>query len=378
MRWSQSSFKFIIVVLCGASLICCRSAVVAGSRAAGVRAGVQTVRAGNRSYRCNVVTLDLTKMQPRVVVANGGVGRTEPFLRMIQRSHAVAAVNGSFFEAYTQSGDKDPDMTLIHNGQVVHKGSIGSVIGFGVDGAVMGQLDLHIRGTVSSLRRRETEWYAYWLNRTPHSDASITLFTPARGAKTRAAGGMSVIVENGIVVEVARGDAAIPANGFVIQFQSEEERQTRNFPPGARVEYHIERKSATDSAAWKTVREAVGAGPRLVTDGRITVDADKEGFVDQKILVSSGQRSAIGIDAKQNIFLVTVRGATVIELAHVMQLLGCRQAMNLDGGASSALYCNGQMITRPGRDLSNILAFIPRQQHCILQGNCLPHSFLRN
>ncbi len=359
MRLQQSNFSVILAMLCGTLLLCCGSEV-ATAGAAGVRSSVQTVRAGNRTYRCNVVTLDLTKVQPRVIVANSGVGRTESFSSMIQRSHAVAAVNGSFFEAYTESGDKDPDMTLIHNGQVVHKGSIGSVIGFGEDGAVMGLVDLPIRGTVSSARRRETEWYAYWLNRTPHSSASITLFTPARGAKTRVASGLSVVVEDGIVMEVARGDVAIPKNGFIIHFQSDEERQVRNFPPGARVAYHIDRKSATDPAAWETVREAVGAGPRLVTDGRITVDADKEGFVDQKILVSSGQRSAIGIDAKKNILLVTVRGATVVELARVMQLLGCRQAMNLDGGASSALYCNGQMITRPGRDLSNILAFVPR------------------
>jgi len=36
--------------------------------------------------------------------------------------------------------------------------------------------------------------------------------------------------------------------------------------------------------------------------------------------------------------------------------LGAVEAMNLDGGASSALYANGSIITQPGRKLSTVLA----------------------
>ena len=33
----------------------------------------------------------------------------------------------------------------------------------------------------------------------------------------------------------------------------------------------------------------------------------------------------------------------------------CNKAMNLDGGASSALYAKGKMITKPGRKLNTVL-----------------------
>lgn len=43
------------------------------------------------------------------------------------------------------------------------------------------------------------------------------------------------------------------------------------------------------------------------------------------------------------------------ELAQGMISLGCDRAMNLDGGASSALYAKGRVITSPGRQLNTVL-----------------------
>ena len=43
-----------------------------------------------------------------------------------------------------------------------------------------------------------------------------------------------------------------------------------------------------------------------------------------------------------------------------MKALGCRDAMNLDGGASSGLFFRGAYLTRPGRDISNGLLVMAR------------------
>jgi len=45
---------------------------------------------------------------------------------------------------------------------------------------------------------------------------------------------------------------------------------------------------------WSDVVQAVGAGPTLVKDGKISVDPAGEGFTQDKILSLSGARSAIG------------------------------------------------------------------------------------
>jgi hypothetical protein len=318
------------------------------------------VRAGSRSYVCHVVTVNLAsgRWKPRVVTAWNGVGQTEAFESMLKRSHAVAAINGSFFDAYNQVGDKDPGMTLIHEGQVIHKGGAGTVIGFHPGGVVMGHLDLPIRGTVSGPRGRPLPWYAYWINRTPTTADSIVLFTPAHGARTRVGGGLAVVVIAGVVADVLEGDVAIPANGYVIYFRGGLRRQAAAFTRGAEVRVTILRKAAQDTEAWQAVTEAVGAGPRLLTDGHITLRPEQEGFEDPKILSYHGQRSAIGITRAGSLLLVTVHGPTIAELAEILRGLGAVQAMNLDGGASSGLYCNGVMITRPGRLLSNALVFV--------------------
>ena len=100
------------------------------------------------------------------------------------------------------------------------------------------------------------------------------------------------------------------------------------------------------------VQEAFQVGPRLVTNGVITVDPVAEGFSSHKILSSPGARSAIGILPNRQLVFVTTAGATVQQLASVMKQLGAVDAMNSDGGASSGLYVNGSYITTPGRNIA--------------------------
>jgi len=100
---------------------------------------------------------------------------------------------------------------------------------------------------------------------------------------------------------------------------------------------------------------ALQAGPRLLTDGKVTLDVKKEGFKDPKILTGGGARSALGITKDHKLILLTTGGATIPQLAEIMKQAGAYQAMNLDGGASSGLYYNGSYLTTPGRQISNAI-----------------------
>ena len=95
--------------------------------------------------------------------------------------------------------------------------------------------------------------------------------------------------------------------------------------------------------AWP-VTDAVGAGPVLLRDGRAVITADAEGFFGTSIPARRHPRSAVGIEPGGRVWLVVVdgrqpasRGVTLGELALVLRGLGARQALNLDGGGSSAL-----------------------------------------
>jgi exopolysaccharide biosynthesis protein len=113
------------------------------------------------------------------------------------------------------------------------------------------------------------------------------------------------------------------------------------------------------TAFWPRVQEAVGCGPRLVTDGRIALDMFGEKFTDRKVLVLSTARSAVGLTRDRRLLLVTTSG-TIPQLAGIMKALGAYQAMNLDGGASSGLWVRGHYLRSPGRNLSNCLLVLPR------------------
>jgi hypothetical protein len=67
-----------------------------------------------------------------------------------------------------------------------------------------------------------------------------------------------------------------------------------------------------------------------------------------------GTRAGIGVGGGY-IYLVQVSGASVEDLAHVMQALGAGDALNLDGGGSTALYYQGGYKVGPGRLLPNAI-----------------------
>ncbi|MFS9130529.1 phosphodiester glycosidase family protein [Streptococcus australis] len=91
-------------------------------------------------------------------------------------------------------------------------------------------------------------------------------------------------------------------------------------------------------------------GPSLVEDGEITVDTNSE--VGQSM--ASNPRTAIGIIDENHYIIVVSDGRTseseglsLYQLAEVIKSYGVKTAYNLDGGGSSTLYFNGQVINKP-------------------------------
>ena len=91
-------------------------------------------------------------------------------------------------------------------------------------------------------------------------------------------------------------------------------------------------------------------GPALVENGEIAVGTNEE--VGQAM--ASNPRTAIGIiDANHYIIVVSdgrtseSKGLSLYQMAEVMKSYGVKTAYNLDGGGSSTLYFNSQVINNP-------------------------------
>lgn len=101
-----------------------------------------------------------------------------------------------------------------------------------------------------------------------------------------------------------------------------------------------------DSGAW----QVLSFGPVLVQDGQIMVSEGEE--VGQAM--HSNPRTAIGmIDPLHYIVVVSdgrtdsSEGLSLYQLAEVMQQAGATFAYNLDGGGSTTMYYNGEVINNP-------------------------------
>ncbi|MCD8328478.1 MAG: phosphodiester glycosidase family protein [Ruminococcus sp.] len=99
--------------------------------------------------------------------------------------------------------------------------------------------------------------------------------------------------------------------------------------------------------------QVLSFGPALVTDGEVSVSEGEEVGKAK----ASNPRTAIGIiDSLHYVFVVSdgrtseSAGLSLSELAEFMQGLGVTTAYNLDGGGSSTMYFNGEVINNPTTD----------------------------
>lgn len=91
-------------------------------------------------------------------------------------------------------------------------------------------------------------------------------------------------------------------------------------------------------------------GPELVNEGKISVDENQE--VEQAKV--SNPRTAIGMISPLHYKIIVAdgrtdesSGLTLYQLAEIFEDQGCKTAYNLDGGGSTTLWFNGEVINNP-------------------------------
>lgn len=104
---------------------------------------------------------------------------------------------------------------------------------------------------------------------------------------------------------------------------------------------------------WWRMETAIGGGPVLVQKGKVFITANEE-----QLFVNSVKelhpRTAAGYTRNGKLILLVVEGrnkeatgASLEELAQLFVELKCKEAINLDGGGSSAMLINGKHSIHP-------------------------------
>ena len=200
------------------------------------------------------------------------------------------------------------------------------------------------------------------VNNSP-SSSGTSLYTPAWGPVTPVApGSLEVVVRpfpaalpntevSGPVTEVRSGGGTpIPPDGAVLVARgtASTTRVRNEAPAGATVRVRLMLQPE-----WAGVVDAVGGGPALVRAGKAVFNAG-EAFVPSQLALPE-PRTAVGQLADGRIMLVVVdgrrrgysSGMTNFELALTLVRLGAITGAALDGGGSSTMAFDGQLLNLP-------------------------------
>lgn len=111
-----------------------------------------------------------------------------------------------------------------------------------------------------------------------------------------------------------------------------------------------ESDTTTDSLIQKQAWQVLSFGPVLVENGQIAVTENDE----VGMALASNPRTAIGTVAKNHYLFVVSDGRTsesaglsLYELANFMKSLGAKNVYNLDGGGSSTMVFQGEVVNNP-------------------------------
>ena len=130
--------------------------------------------------------------------------------------------------------------------------------------------------------------------------------------------------------------------------------------PDPGITYHTRRSTGetvfTEDAftKWK-MQTAIGGGPVLVQDGKVSIANNEEQKFAGKAINDKHPRTAMGYSKNGKLIILVVEGRNpgiaegmnLIQLAKTLKDLGCLEALNLDGGGSSCMLVNGKETIRP-------------------------------
>ena len=297
----------------------------------------------------HVLKIDLKneKISVRPELAKGIIGSLERTSGMARRCNAIAAINGSFFEA--RDTLHLPVGFMVIDGQVVNK-SILERTAVGITGSKKIIFGIpKTKGYVMDLANRKS--VPIWGVNRPGKGDEVIIYTDEYGESTGTDGQVMEMTVNasGKVTRISGGDSSIPRDGYVISLRG----WSRDFASKTKVGDTMGLVYGL-AEQWKDVWQAITGGPLLVKDGKTTHDESIRNEKFSGDLLPPNSRTAVGVTKDNELLFVVVDGrypksvgVTYDELAGIMKDEGAEDAMGLDGGHASTMYVDGKVVNDP-------------------------------
>jgi exopolysaccharide biosynthesis protein len=257
--------------------------------------------------------------------------------------HAVAAVNGDFFDINNSDA---PEGTGIQSGTLVKSAETGHNRAIGIDAAGIGRvMEIFFDGTLTL--PAGTTVKLSQLNSASIDANGIGVFNPVWGTYSRdrgtqgAARTAEVLVVNDTVTEVRDkpGADAIPANGYALVGREAGADTLAGLHVGDKVKVAYQSRTSDGS----TPKAAIGGNQLLIRNGQIVAPDDPLHPRTAVGFSADGKKMfLLTVDGRQGAFLL---GLNLKDLASILREMGAYNALNLDGGGSSTLVAR-----EPGTD----------------------------
>ena len=323
----------------------------------------------------NMLRIDLTKARLQMVHALDEVVGLETVSSLAARYGALAAVNSGYFRTDgTYRGDSvgvqmlngkllsEPNNVRAAAGLIERKGMQRMIFGHvKFEGEIVIGSKWHgrlAREDTRKMRGPQQKHIISGLNR-PRADDELIVFTPEFHRTTLTEpNGIEVIVRRGRIVSRRdqKGSSLIPADGYVISASgSARDWAMKNLSSGVRVTLKLD-LSPTETemqTEWRQATSIVGGGPQLIKNGRVEITNAGEKIL-PTFVTDHHPRTAIAKLKSGRILLVAVDGRqaesigmSLTMLADLLIEFDAVEAINLDGGGSTAMVIRNNLVNKP-------------------------------
>ncbi|WP_043635920.1 phosphodiester glycosidase family protein [Nonomuraea candida] len=300
------------------------------------------------------------------------VAKRETVSSMAKARKALVGVNGGFFNIHTAKELRgEPLGASVVGGKLLSE-------------AVPGRSAVVLKGRTAKITELKTDVTAIsqdgeraevnGINRAAVAD-ELLLYTEEYGAKTPTGGTDAVLDANGKVVElrasggaVAAGTRVLHGNGVAADWLNEHAWQDWT----VRIDTKIVDLRTKRAVKLTPDLNVVAGGVGLVRNGKVKITAKRDGHDSINMILRRHPRTLLGTTKNGSLILATIDGrqpgvtvgANFVEAAQFMRWLGATQAINLDGGGSTAMVVGGKLVNRPSdgaeRAVGDALLVLPQ------------------
>jgi len=290
----------------------------------------------------NILEVDLGKNGVEIapVLSHNKLFGFEKLSSIALRSNAYAAVNGGFFHEYGY-----PSGMVVIDGSLVTRSTGKYPV-------------LIINEGRAALRELNTElWIESGGKRlnidhinSPAKPGEIILYTPVYGLSNRVdMKNISVIIKNNTVKRISgfAGETDIPDQGMLLTFIEPHDYNISSFPfkEGDSFRMHFKPDFGGNAQAYE-------CGSWIVRNGEIVI-GERDEWVG--VMTNRDPRTVVGLKDDRTVVLLTVdgrqpgysAGLTGRELGSLLLELGIKDAAMLDGGASTEMIVQSQIVNKP-------------------------------